>query len=167
MGTLVGMVGRLTYWRFGKLLLLGVDETVRGQVIGLTLRSIRRDAHFIAGMSNTGLAGRMRPASYLCSLRSSHWSSMCAIWPGTLIKVFKYTLPGEYCEQLGGHSPPQKKNCICWMNCEVSVIKDAMLCYSARYCVRFCLYVSNVCRHSIGIPEVLLSLAGDVQHTSA
>jgi len=32
-GTLVGMVGRLTYWRFGKLLLLIVDETVRGHVI--------------------------------------------------------------------------------------------------------------------------------------
>lgn len=95
MGTLVGMVGRLTYWRFGKLLRLGVDETVRGHVIELAFRRIRRDAHFISGMSNTQLAGRMRPASYLCSLRSSHWSSTCAIWPGTLIKVFKYTLLGN------------------------------------------------------------------------
>jgi len=32
-GTLVGMVGRLTYWRFGKLLLLIVDETVRDTLL--------------------------------------------------------------------------------------------------------------------------------------
>jgi len=83
-GTPVGMVGRLTYWRFGNLLLLGVDKTVRGHVIELAYCWIRRDAYFIAGISNTRLAVRMRPASYLCSLRSSRWSSTCAIWPGTL-----------------------------------------------------------------------------------
>lgn len=44
MGTLVGTVGRLAYWRFGMLLLLAVDETVRGHVMKCAFCGRRRGA---------------------------------------------------------------------------------------------------------------------------